>query len=84
MDGDLALVKPQPTAHNGEIVVALVNDEATIKRFFKKGNTIHLEPANRSMAPLVIKQGEAAITIIGTVVGLLRTFDGAILPPTRR
>jgi len=82
-DGDLVLVKPQPTAHNGEIVVALVNDEATIKRFFKKGNTIRLEPANTSMLPLIIKPGEAEVTIIGKVVALLRNIEGAIRPLKR-
>jgi repressor LexA len=79
-DGDLALVKPQPTAHNGEIVVALVNDEATIKRFFKKGNTLRLEPANSSMVPLIISQGEEDVTIIGKVVALVRNIEGTILP----
>ena len=82
-DGDLALVKPQPTAHNGEIVVVLVNDEATIKRFFKRGKTIRLEPANPSMHPLIIAAGEENITIIGKVVALVRTIEGTILPLTR-
>ncbi len=45
-DGDFALVKPQPNAENGEIVVALIEDEATIKRIFKKRDLIRLEPAN--------------------------------------
>ena len=77
-EGDLALVKPQPTAHNGEIVVALIDDEATIKRFFKKGKTIRLEPANTSMLPLIITQGEAEVRIIGKVVALLRNMEGAM------
>jgi len=82
-EGDLALVKPQPTAHNGEIVVALVNDEATIKRFFKKGKTIRLEPANPTMLPLIIAPGEEDVTIIGKVVALLRNMEGTILPLNR-
>jgi repressor LexA len=80
LDGDLALVKSQPTAENGEIVVALVNDEATIKRFFSRGKTIRLEPANPSMRPLIIAAGEAEVTIVGKVVGLVRTIEGTILP----
>ena len=82
-DGDLVLVKPQPTAHNGEIVVALVNDEATIKRFFKRGKTIRLEPANPSMHPLIIAAGEEDVTIIGKVIALLRAIEGTLLPLTR-
>jgi repressor LexA len=82
-EGDLALVKPQPTAHNGEIVVALINDEATIKRFFKKGKTIRLEPANRTMLPLIIAAGEEDVTIIGKVVALFRNMEGTILPLNR-
>jgi repressor LexA len=82
-EGDLALVKPQPTAENGEIVVALVNDEATIKRFFKKGDTICLEPANASMVPIRISLGDADVNIVGKVVGLLRNIEGTILPCKR-
>ena len=84
MDGDLALVKSQPTAENGEIVVALVNDEATIKRFFTRGNTIRLEPANPSMHPLIIAAGEAEVTIIGKVVALVRNMEGTLLPLKRQ
>jgi len=49
-DGDFALVKPQPFAENGEIVVALIEDEATIKRIFQKRDLIRLEPANPKMS----------------------------------
>ena len=71
-DGDFALVKPQPNAENGEIVVALIEDEATIKRIFKKRNLIRLEPANPNMEPIVVKKGEKKITIVGKVVGIFR------------
>ena len=71
-DGDFALVKPQPGAENGEIVVALVEDEATIKRLFKKRDLIRLEPANPSMEPIVIKKGEKKVRIVGKVVGIFR------------
>ena len=71
-DGDFALVKPQPNAENGEIVVALIEDEATIKRIFKKRDLIRLEPANPSMEPIVIKKGEKKVTIVGKVVGIFR------------
>ena len=71
-DGDFALVKPQPNAENGEIVVALIDDEATIKKIFKKRDFIHLEPANPSMEPIVVKKGEKRVTIVGKVVGIFR------------
>ena len=74
-DGDLALVKPQPTALNGEIVVVLLNDEATIKRLFKRKNTIRLEPANASMESIVIREGEAEVHIVGKVVAILRNIE---------
>jgi len=71
-DGDFALVKPQPNAENGEIVVALIEDEATIKRIFKKRDFIRLEPANPSMEPIVVKKGEKRVTIVGKVIGIFR------------
>ena len=71
-DGDFALVKPQPHAENGEIVVALIEDEATIKRIFKKRDLIRLEPANPRIEPIVVKKGEKRITIVGKVVGIFR------------
>ncbi len=71
-DGDFALVKPQPTAENGEIIVALIEDEATIKRIFQKSDLIRLEPANSKMEPIVIKRREKKITIVGKVIGIFR------------
>ena len=71
-DGDFALVKPQSNAENGEIVVALIEDEATIKRIFKKRDLIRLEPANPAMEPIVIKKGEKRVTIVGKVIGIFR------------
>jgi repressor LexA len=71
-DGDFALVKPQPNAENGEIVVALIEDEATIKRIFQKRDLIRFEPANPKMEPIVVKKGEKKVTIVGKVVGIFR------------
>ena len=71
-DGDFALVKPQPNAENGEIVVALIEDEATIKRIFQKRDLIRLEPANPKMEAIVVKKGEKKVTIVGKVVGIFR------------
>jgi repressor LexA len=71
-DGDFALVKPQPNAENGEIVVALIEDEATIKRIFKKRDLIRLEPAHPNLEPIIVKKGEKKVTIVGKVVGIFR------------
>lgn len=72
LDGDLVLVKPQPVANNGEIVIALINDEATVKRFYQKGKTIQLKPENSTMKPIVIQEGQADVSIIGKVVTVIR------------
>jgi repressor LexA len=71
-DGDFALVNPQSNAENGEIVVALIEDEATIKRIFKKRDFILLEPANPNIKPIVVKKGEKKVRIVGKVVGIFR------------
>jgi repressor LexA len=71
-DGDFALVKPQPFAENGEIVVALIEDEATIKRIFQKRDLIRLEPANPKMEPIIVKKDEKKVSIVGKVVGIFR------------
>ena len=74
-DGDFVLVKPQPTAENGEIVVAIIDDEATVKRFYKRRNSIYLEPANPTMKPIIMNKDQAhEISIAGKVVTVLRTI----------
>jgi len=71
-DGDFALVKPQPMAENGEIVVALIEDEATIKRIFFNQDLIRLEPANSNLEPIVVKKREKKVSIVGKVIGIFR------------
>lgn len=75
LEGDLALVRPQPSADNRDIVVAMVDGEATLKRFYREPGQIRLQPENRTMAPIIIKEGKGQVTIIGKVVGIFRTFD---------
>jgi repressor LexA len=78
-DGDFVLVKPQPTAENGDIVVAIINDEATVKRFFRKRNNIYLEPANPTMKPIIIRKDQAQeVIIVGKVVTVLRQINGEV------
>jgi repressor LexA len=72
LDGDKVIVKQQGTAENGEIVCAIINGEATLKRFFKKDGVITLKAENEKYAPIIVSEGE--FRIAGRVVGLLRKF----------
>jgi len=72
LDGDRVIVKQQGTAENGEIVCALIDGEATLKRFYKKGDTITLKAENKNYAPIIVTHGE--FRIVGRVVGLMRKF----------
>jgi repressor LexA len=70
--GDQALVRRQSTAENGDIVVALLNDEATIKRILFRPDGIVLQPENPTMPPIEVRKGEKSFQILGKVVGILR------------
>lgn len=69
-DGDTVIVKQQPTANNGDIVVAMADGEATVKRFYREGPKVRLQPENKTMKPLMFDKGD--LRIIGKVVGMLR------------
>ena len=69
--GDYILVKPQETARNGEIVVAMIEDEATVKRLERKGDKVRLVPENKDMEPIKIPYPRQ-LKIVGIVVGLIR------------
>lgn len=72
-DGDYIFVKRQQNARNGEIVAAMVDGEATVKRFYKEGSRIRLQPANSSMEPIYVRADEGRKTgILGKVVGVFR------------
>ena len=68
LDGDYILVKRQNSARNGQIVVALIEDEATVKTFYKEKDHIRLQPENDTMAPFIFDN----VTILGVAVGLYR------------
>jgi repressor LexA len=68
LEGDHVVVHPQETARNGEIVVALLGEEATVKRYFKESDHIRLQPENEAMEPIRSKE----VKVLGRVVGLLR------------
>jgi repressor LexA len=70
LEGDLVVVSPQDTAHDGEIVVALVGEEATVKRFFRESDHIRLQPENAAMEPIRTRE----VRILGRVIGLMRSM----------
>ncbi|SDM66988.1 SOS-response transcriptional repressor, LexA [Fictibacillus solisalsi] len=70
-DRDLVVVKQQPTAENGDIIVAMTEEnEATVKRFFKEKDHIRLQPENASLSPILLPN----VTILGKVIGVYRTL----------
>lgn len=69
-DGDYVVVNKQPSASNGQRVVAMIDNEVTLKRFYEDNEHIRLEPANGSMAPIVVHKSEAQI--VGILVGVIR------------
>ena len=71
MDGDYVVVRQQDDAENGDTVVALVDEEATVKRFYKENARIRLQPANSSMEPMYFKE----LDVVGKVVGLVRRMQ---------
>jgi repressor LexA len=68
LDGDLIVVEPQPDAHNGEIVVAMIDGEATVKTFYREANRIRLQPENRTMEPIYVDD----VTVVGRVEAVVR------------
>ena len=68
LDGDQIIVKQQETARNGEIVVALIEDSATVKRFYKEKGYYRLQPENDALEPILVDQ----VQILGVVIGLVR------------
>ena len=71
-DGDYVVIRQQPTAENGEIVCAVIDGEATLKRFFQKDGIVTLRAENEKYPPITVSEGE--FRIVGRIVGLLRKF----------
>lgn len=71
-DGDFIVIQPQPEVGQGEITVVLIDNEATVKKFYKDGDKIRLQPENESMQPIIIDPKEKNISIIGKVKGVIR------------
>ena len=71
LDGDIVIIRRTPTAENGDIVVALVEEEATVKRFYKENGHYRLQPENDSMEPIIVD----SVVILGRVIALLREYE---------
>jgi repressor LexA len=74
-DGDYIVVRSQETAEDGEIVAALIDDEATVKRFFRQGRKVRLQPENDTMKPILADLSQNDVRILGKVVGVFRTVQ---------
>ncbi len=70
-DGDIIFAQRTPVAENGEMVVALVGEEATVKTFYKENGHFRLQPENDTFEPIIVEE----VVILGKVVGLYRNFD---------
>ena len=71
LDGDIIIIRQTPTAENGDIVVALIEDEATVKRFYKEKGHYRLQPENDTMEPIIVD----SVSILGRVVSLIREYE---------
>ncbi len=72
LDGDYVVVRKQPTAENGQTVVALINNEATVKKYYQRGDHVELRPAHKGMESIRVKTGD--LRIEGRVVGVMRYY----------
>ena len=71
LDGDIAVVHRTPVAENGDIVVALIEDEATVKRFYKENGHFRLQPENDAFEPIIVDE----VDILGKLVAIYRNFE---------
>lgn len=72
--GDLAIVRPQATADDGDIVVAMLEGEATLKRFFRQADSIRLQPENSRLQPIILRPEDGEVVILGKVTGIVRSL----------
>ena len=71
-DGDYVFVRQQPVANRGEIVVALIGEEATVKTYYPENGHIRLQPENDTMEPIIVRHGDSEVRIVGKVSAVLR------------
>jgi len=75
LDGDIVLVEKQQVARKGDIVVAIIGDEATVKRYYPEGTQIRLQPENDDFKPIIVSRRSPEFRIAGKVVGLMRKLS---------
>ncbi len=73
LDGDLAIIQAQSSANTGQTIVAVIDGEATLKKFYKKKGMVELHPANSTMTPILVND-QQDLKIVGRLVGLLRVY----------
>jgi repressor LexA len=72
-DGDYVFIRKQLQATSGEIVVAMIGDEATVKRYYPEGDTIRFQPANAAMSPIIVRKKDfRSVNLLGVVIGVYR------------
>ena len=72
-DGDYVFIRKQLQASPGEIVVAMIGDEATVKRYYPEGDNIRFQPANATMAPIIVRRRDfRSVSLLGVVIGVYR------------
>jgi len=74
-DGDLAVIRPQSVAENGDIVVAMLDGEATLKRFYREGGIIRLQPENSRLQPIILSAADGEVAVIGKVTSVIRILE---------
>jgi repressor LexA len=85
LDGDTLFVRQQETASRGDVVVFLIEGEATVKRYYPEGDRIRLQPSNPNMAAIYLRKADFKRgQIAGIVIGVYRKMDGATVTPLRR
>ena len=70
LDGDIVIVERTPVAENGEIIVALIDDEATVKTFYKEKGHYRLQPQNSTMEPIIVD----SLSVLGRVIASIRSY----------
>ena len=75
-DGDYVFIRKQLQANSGEIVVAMIGDEATVKRYYPEGDSIRFQPANAAMSPIIVRKKDfRSVNLLGVVIGVYRKMN---------
>jgi repressor LexA len=75
-NGDFVFIRKQLKAESGEIVVAMIGDEATVKRYYPEGDTIRFQPANAAMSPIIVRKRDfRSVNLLGVVIGVYRKMN---------